>query len=520
MQGNTILKTDWSALLNFPHPQNMNCLLDFGTPTTGTFFGAREHTRTVQIHSLFLRFLNVFWTSRVGINLSAAKPNVLQPAKLAVAKPNRTRSKIIHKPRGYRNVFLDNHLYFAHGEIPVISFLLFFGNTYQNMERDGTFPSPPIYPSHDSSSSTAIYFCSICDKPFTNGRNFSGACILAPSNLTFWAATSRERHFRYCGRHTRHRPRSCRACNAAKTKCSFEVPCLRCTKRGIDCAYDDSVAAGRRTLPRLAAAAAHTVRVEPCRESITSLAFGASHADDGIFPNEEFASADDLGMNDTQVQFISSNNRQPVDLTAQRSPLKDFLTFDELFALEDDILSQHQCSADFSLALHNNMDQKSASWCTWMRGNVSLAVVTENLSEKSNSNLLAVVQLRRPHAQHNADLIIQSLRSFPTMMLRRETFPWFIHPHSQLLSKTTGAVSEALSNCMSIAQLFASRTPETKHFFRQTIGAEHRRFTSQVRFSLTSCSYNADCQKDASNVQIRTPCRNASLHDLFDYVHY
>jgi hypothetical protein len=88
------------------------------------------------------------------------------------------------------------------------------------------------------------------------------------------------------------------------------------------------------------------------------------------------------------------------------------------------------------------------------------------------------------------------LRSFPTMMLRRETFPWFIHPHSQLLSKSTGApLPEALSNCMSIAQMFASRTSETKYFLRQTIRAEHRRFMSEVRFLLTSSSSNADCQE-------------------------
>lgn len=181
----------------------------------------------------------------------------------------------------------------------------------------------------------------------------------------------------------------------------------------------------------------------------------------------------------------------------------------------------HQCSADVSLALHHNLDQQSGSWCAWMRDNVSLAVVTENPSVTSNSNLLAVFQPGRPHAQHNADLIIQSLRSFPTMMLRRETFPWFIHPHSHLLSKSAGAtLPEALSNCMSIAQMFASRTSETKHFLRQTLGAEYRRFVSEVRFLLTPCSSTADLQKDVPHVQIRTPCRNASLHDLLDHLYH
>ncbi|KAI9743235.1 MAG: hypothetical protein M1818_003081 [Claussenomyces sp. TS43310] len=222
-------------------------------------------------------------------------------------------------------------------------------------------------------------------------------------------------------------------------------------------------------MPR-SAAAAHTVRVESRRKASTSLAFGASHADDEILPNGDFAFADDLAVNDDHLQNISGNERQPIDLT-----------FEELLAFEDDTLGLPQCSADVSLSLHHDLDQQSGDWCAWTRGNVSLAVVTENSSVQSNSNLLAVLQSGRPHAQHNADLIIQSLRAFPTMMLRRETFPWFIHPHSPVPSKSTGAaLPEALSNCMSIAQMFASRTSETKHFLRQTIRAEYRRFISEM----------------------------------------
>lgn len=246
--------------------------------------------------------------------------------------------------------------------------------------------------------------------------------------------------------------------------------------RGAECVYVESVAAGRRTLPR--SEAAHTVTVESCRRPSSSLAFAASHADDGILPNGDFTFAYDLGMHDAQLQSLNGSKGQSFDLSVQRSPLKGFLNFDELFAFEDDTLDQQQCSADISLASYDNPDQDSGSWCTWMRGNVSLSVMTENPLVK-----LAVPQLGHPHAQHNADLIIQALRSFPTMMLRRETFPWFIHPRSQLLSKSTGiALPEALSNCMSIAQMFASQTSETRYFFRQTIGAEYRRFISEVRF--------------------------------------
>ena len=302
-----------------------------------------------------------------------------------------------------------------------------------------------------------------------------------PFNLTFWTVNSRDRHFRYCGRHTRNRPRSCQACNAAKAKCSFEVDCSRCTKRGIECVYDTMITGGQRASPR-SVSAAHTVMVEPCKRPSSLPTSGSSCAVDGISPDGHFAFADNLDINDAQLQPISGTNWQPVDLTSG-----------ELFAFEDETFNQYQLSASVSLSLQQGLDQQSGSWCAWMRGNVSLAVVTENPLARSHSNLSAVFLSGRPHAQHNAELIIQSLRSFPTMMLRRETFPWFIHPQSQLvLGSRDAALPEALSNCMSIAQMFASRTFETKNFLRQTIKAEYCRFTFEVRFPFMPCTYNAN----------------------------
>lgn len=408
---------------------------------------------------------------------------MLQPAKLAVTKPSRTRFRIGHQPRRYALQTASHPaVYLLLPTRPQSSHCICSPVIHTKPWKEtGLLPFHPLtcLTSHLRQRPSSFA------PPVTNltlvVRTPLGFCIFAPSDLTLCAANSRDRHFRYCGRHTRNRPRSCRACNAAKTKCSFEGPCSRCTKRGIECVYGDSVAAGRRTLPR--SAAAHTVTVGPCKRPSTSLDFETSNADDGILPNGASAFANNLDVNGAQVQFINGYKHQSVDLITQRSPLREFLNFDELFAFEDDTSTPYQCSPDVSLALYDNPDQRSGSWCAWSRGNVPLSVMTENPSLKSNSNLLAVLQSGRPHAQHNADLIIQSLRSFPTMMLRRETFPWFIHPHSQLLSESTGtALPEALSNCMSIAQMFASRTAETKYFIRQTIGAEYRRFISDVRF--------------------------------------
>jgi hypothetical protein len=254
--------------------------------------------------------------------------------------------------------------------------------------------------------------------------------------------------------------------------------------RNIECVYDRSTAAGRQTLHVSATA-------EPSRGPSTSLDLGPSRAVEGAFPLGDFVFADNLDLSEAQLRLINSGERQYVALTSQKSPDTECLNFDDLFTFEDDTLTQQQCSKDVSLALHHDLDQQSSSWCLWMRGNVSLAVVTEE-SSVTFSNLLALGS-GRPHSQHNADIILQSLRAFPTMMLRRETFPWFIHPQSQLLSKSAGAtLPEALSNCMSIAQMFVSRTSETKYFLRQTIAAEHRRFRSEGRYLLAPSSSYAD----------------------------
>ncbi|KAH8671728.1 hypothetical protein BX600DRAFT_459593 [Xylariales sp. PMI_506] len=74
-----------------------------------------------------------------------------------------------------------------------------------------------------------------------------------------------------------------------------------------------------------------------------------------------------------------------------------------------------------------------------------------------------------------ARLISQALRSYPIMMLRRETFPPFIHPHWH---RSTLPVS--LANCMGMAHIFASRSTETRPFLWYSIKAETKRFLDEM----------------------------------------
>jgi hypothetical protein len=105
-----------------------------------------------------------------------------------------------------------------------------------------------------------------------------------------------------------------------------------------------------------------------------------------------------------------------------------------------------------------------------------------SLIPQPKSAFLARLRMPDPVSQHSATLVVQTLRAFPQMMLQRQTFPPFIHPHWHRTSTATRtAVPEPLANCMSVAHIFASLTSETKPFLWRTIRAEQRRFIDEVR---------------------------------------
>ena len=85
-----------------------------------------------------------------------------------------------------------------------------------------------------------------------------------------------------------------------------------------------------------------------------------------------------------------------------------------------------------------------------------------------------------PVSQHNARLIMQTMRTYPYMMLRRETFPPFIHPHWHRHSAP--ALPWPLANCMGIANIFISRSTETAPFLWSAVQKESQRCLDEVRF--------------------------------------
>ncbi|KAJ9621115.1 hypothetical protein H2204_012009 [Knufia peltigerae] len=156
-----------------------------------------------------------------------------------------------------------------------------------------------------------------------------------------------------------------------------------------------------------------------------------------------------------------------------------FSTFDGSSLFDDLIWDHPGCSKTAPTAAKGGIVpvEQASGWCTWTQRGLSFAVDTDTPLARTVSGHA------RPEAHRSADLVIQALRAFPVMMRRRETLPWFIHPHSNVLATKSTPPSDlpdAISTCMGIAQMLASSTPDTKPFLWRTIGAECNRLANEM----------------------------------------
>lgn len=86
------------------------------------------------------------------------------------------------------------------------------------------------------------------------------------------------------------------------------------------------------------------------------------------------------------------------------------------------------------------------------------------------------LQLGNLASRHCVVLVMGILRAFPQMMLRRQTFPPFIHGQWHRAD-----IPEELANCMSISQIFVSRTSATRGFLWRVITSEVQMLNERVR---------------------------------------
>lgn len=256
--------------------------------------------------------------------------------------------------------------------------------------------------------------------------------------------SSYNRHVQYCTR-TRHRPRirpsPCRSCSAAKVKCSSELRCLRCKRKGISCVYK--------------------------REGLA----------DTVHPQANPQHPQGTS-NLPATPSPSSISSRPVPSSSAVPGIED--EWNAFFALSNSVTDQRRNYGSV-------LDQISANlWPSDSHVAIE-APATLVMSERPDVEFLSRIPRNDPVLQFTSSLVVQSLRAFPRMMMRRETFPSFIHPH-WCDTAATGEFSlpEQLVNCMGIAQMFTNRNVESSFFLWRTVSTEQRAFIQNVRLSLCS----------------------------------
>lgn len=157
--------------------------------------------------------------------------------------------------------------------------------------------------------------------------------------------------------------------------------------------------------------------------------------------------------------------------------------------LSSDYTTHPYSTSSSSSDVHQSSDEQSAnnsntektpfpnstnSWQTALNFHSSTLEEEDGTQSGASTELLHTYQVFTT-SKFAAGLLSQAISAFPQMMLRRQTFPPFIHAHWHLPS-----LPETLANCMSIAQLFATRTTETRPFLWRTIGTEVKRLQDEV----------------------------------------
>jgi hypothetical protein len=187
---------------------------------------------------------------------------------------------------------------------------------------------------------------------------------------------------------------------------------------------------------------------------------------DGLVATElQALSGFDVGISNTLVQSPGLRS-----FGGQLNP-SDTLTYS----------SRQHSIAPGRTALHHS--QTAMVWSKWRIPDDQFTALSfpTHIPTFPACGTITIRKMPNPVAQNNANYIIRTLRTFPQRMLRRATFPPFIHqPWPKDSNGFNIDAPEPMANCMSIAQIFASRTPENNAFVWRTIRAEQQRLVDEV----------------------------------------
>jgi hypothetical protein len=264
--------------------------------------------------------------------------------------------------------------------------------------------------------------------------------------------------------------RSCLSCVRAKARCDFSAgKCARCKYKGLSCEWPQR----KGYLPRT-----------------------------GTDPSNQPSSKSEMAS----VPLIPSalpatgQSEHPLENTSescfQRDSSNDFYQFandSNFFGMPSPLGTVDSASDSFSglsNETHPDLDSIAsrlaiygAPFSSFHLTNTSGISLPQRSRPISTANHLLAFQCRTYSdlvQRNSAATIVRILSSYPTMMIRRETFPPFIHPQCIPDYELDQPLLHPLDKCMEIARAFKYRTPQNSEMVWRAIKLEYERLTKEV----------------------------------------
>jgi hypothetical protein len=310
----------------------------------------------------------------------------------------------------------------------------------------------------------------------------------ASTDNFYHVESSYKRHVAYCLRaqnRPRVRQRSCRGCSSAKSKCDFKSPCGRCLSKGLVCLYEGSAVPKQLSSNPVVPAESNPIR-SSARDNATNV-IQSSLRRDAASSDNMFLPFDRLAGLLSSVDFSTYLGANPI-LSSSEEIQNTFQQLNSTSDLELVMGSFVQNLTEIQAAGLANSQAKYArirAPSSTDIGKFYTAVgIPKSIVPQLNNSVLRTLKMGDPIAQHSAAMILQVFRSFPRMMLKRETFPCFIHPRWNEYSG--GGLNllhqEPLVNCMRIVNIFTAKSHESRSSMWSMIRAEEIRFGEFVSY--------------------------------------
>lgn len=272
-------------------------------------------------------------------------------------------------------------------------------------------------------------------------------------------ASTLKRHGYYCRSKragTATRLRSCIACARGKARCdNNRTKCSRCVARSIDCYYPPSPKNGAGT---------------------KSYSPTVSGDIDGVHISPEGNDEPDISL-DVPSTAIQDETNESSDWGDPDINFSDFLNSPVLAAdMGDD-----PATKGHSLVRHS---PPSPSTTIHIPNLVMPAGLSFSIppAPTNFTRSLVLKSKARPGSHRVVTLILNTLRSYPQMMLRDGTLPPYIHGHS-VSSDLNGDDMESLRNCISLVQMISHEVLGNRKLFWKNVRLECERMSTEVRRS-------------------------------------